>query len=159
VIEKGEIVTVDVCGVVDRYHANLCRAFALGPADPRLVHHIEIGAQSQRVLQRNARIGEDPRTSLALAERHVRDRIPADDIWWIGGYSLGIAVPPSWVGHTYLANDGVEEIVWAEGYVSNYETIIYDRAAGLDASNIDTVLMTHNGLEILSDLPREVIVL
>jgi Xaa-Pro aminopeptidase len=159
VVEKGDVVTIDICGVVDRYHANVCRSFSLGRADSRVVRLVEVGAQGLELLRRDARIGEDPRTALAPAERYIRERVPTGDIWWIGGYSLGIAMPPSWVGHAYLAGDGVEAAVWAEGYVSNFETIIYDGSAGLDASSIDTVLMTRDGLEVLSELPREVMVI
>jgi ectoine hydrolase len=159
VIEKGDVVTVDICGVVDRYHANVCRSFSFGRPAAGLVRRAEVGAQSLQLLRRGARIGAAPRTALAPAERYVRERVPEADIWWIGGYSLGIAMPPSWVGHAYLAGDGVEAVVWDEGYVSNFETIIYDGSAGLDASSIDTVLMTRDGLEVLSELPQEVITL
>ncbi len=68
---------------------------------------------------------------MALAERHARERIAAERIWWIGGYALGLALPPSWVGHAYLANDGPERIALEDGWTSNFETILYDRERGL----------------------------
>ncbi len=87
----------------------------------------------------------------------MRDRVPPEKVWWVGGYSLGLAFPPSWVGHTYLANDGLAEITWEPGYVSNFETVLVDAEAGFEAATIDTLVMTEAGLELLSELPRGLI--
>ena len=75
-------------------------------------------------------------------------------MWWVGGYALGIAMPPNWVGHTYLANDAYEEFTWEPGYVTNYENILFDRDAGFTASYMETLLMTESGIEPLSSRPR-----
>ena len=82
------------------------------------------------------------------------DRVPAEKVWWVGGYSLGIGLPPSWVGHTYLANDGLTKVTWQPGYVSNFETVMVDPEGGFEAGTIDTVVMTEDGLEVLSRHPR-----
>jgi Xaa-Pro aminopeptidase len=156
-LEAGDTVTIDACASVDRYHANLARTFALGAPDPRAQRLLELGAASVDELVRGARIGDGPELALAPAERLIRDAVPAEQIWWIGGYSLGISFPPSWVGHTYLANDGLQKISWQPGYTSNYETIMFDREAGYEAGAIDTVLMTESGLEVLSEIPRTLI--
>jgi len=52
----------------------------------------------------------------------------------VGGYALGIAMPPNWVGHTYLSNDAFETFTWEPGYVTNYENILFDRDGGFLAS-------------------------
>ena len=157
VLERGDTVTIDACASVDRYHVNLCRTYALGAPDPRAARLLEIAAQSIPPMLAAARIGDVPELALAAAERLIRDQVAADQIWWIGGYSLGISFPPSWVGHTYLANDGLQKINWQAGYTSNYETILFDREAGFEAGAIDTLLMTEQGLEVISQLPRTLI--
>ncbi|HWI75337.1 MAG TPA: Xaa-Pro peptidase family protein [Baekduia sp.] len=154
VLEDGDTVCVDSCAVIDRYHANLCRTFAIGTPDPRAQALLEAGAGSIGELQRLARIGDGPEQAAAAAQRWIGERVPPDKVWWIGGYSLGIGLPPSWVGHTYLANDGLRPVILQAGYVSNYEMILFDREAGFEAATIDTVLMTDAGLEVLSALPR-----
>lgn len=154
VLERGDTVAIDCCAVVDRYHANLCRTFALGDPDPGAAATLEATAGSVEEVLRLARLGEGPETAAAAAERWVYDRIPAEKVWWVGGYSLGIAMPPSWVGHTYLANDGLTKVTWQPGYVSNFETVICDSEGGFEACTIDTLLMTEQGLEVLSEHPR-----
>ena len=154
VLEDGDTVAIDCCAVVDRYHANLCRTFAIGAPDPTAAAMIADAAGAVGELQREARLGEGPETAAAAAERWVYDRIAAEKVWWVGGYSLGIGMPPSWVGHTYLANDGLTKVTWQPGYVSNFETVICDSEVGFEACTIDTVLMTEDGLEVLSEHPR-----
>ena len=77
----------------------------------------------------------------------------------MGGYALGIAMPPNWVGHTYLANDAFEQFTWEPGYVTNYENILFDRDAGFTASYMETLLMGPERIEVLSTRPRELTVL
>jgi Xaa-Pro aminopeptidase len=153
-LETGDVVAVDCCAVVDRYHANLGRTFAVGRPNPRAARMLDLAAGSVFELQRAARTGDGPEAAAAAADRYVRQRVPAENVWWVGGYSLGIAFPPSWVGHTYLANDGLEKCRLLPGYVSNYENVFVDREHGFEAGNIDTMVMTERGLEVLSSVPR-----
>jgi Xaa-Pro aminopeptidase len=153
-VQPGDVISVDVCGVVDRYHANLSRTFALGEVSPRARGMLEQAAGSVDELVRAARLGEGPEAAAEAAERYVRDRIPDERIWWVGGYALGLALPPSWVGHTYLANDGPQRCRLEPGYVSNFENVLFDAEEGFAATFIETVVMTEDGLEVLSRLPR-----
>ena len=77
----------------------------------------------------------------------------------MGGYALGIAMAPNWVGHTYLSNDAFEQFTWEPGYVTNYENVLFDRDAGFTASYMETLLMTETGIEALSRRPRTLTVL
>jgi len=157
VLEEGDTVSIDCCAVVDRYHANLCRTFALGEPEPAARELLDAALGSVEALCAEARLGEGPERAAAAAERWVGERVAAEKIWWVGGYSLGIGLPPSWVGHTYLANDGLTKVTWQPGYVSNFETVMVDRESGCEAASIDTLLMTADGLEVLSQLPRGLI--
>lgn len=103
--------------------------------------------------------GDPLNVAQKAAEEYVFSRYPRDRVWWVGGYALGIALPPSWVGHTYLSGDAFEDFTWEPGYVTNYENIVFDRDAGYTASYMETLVMTERGVEVLSRLPRTLTVL
>ncbi|HEX7941395.1 MAG TPA: Xaa-Pro peptidase family protein [Gemmatimonadaceae bacterium] len=157
-LERGDIVSVDASAVVDRYHVNLSRVFSIGADNAAAAEMMDAAAQSLRVLCDTARLGKDPAPAMDAAEAALRARVPAENIWWTGGYAVGISFPPSWVGHAYLANDGPTRIRLDEGYTSNFESILSDRANECEAAAIDTVMMTADGLVSLSGLPRELVV-
>ncbi|MDO8189139.1 M24 family metallopeptidase [Conexibacter sp. JD483] len=153
-LSEPDVVCVDACAVVDRYHVNLSRTFAVGTPSALAAELLDHAAGALPALCRSARAGEGPEGAMALAEAHVRERIAAERIWWVGGYALGLALPPSWVGHAYLANDGPERIALQDGWTSNFETILYDRDEGFEVAAIDTVVMDGGTLAPLSAIPR-----
>lgn len=156
-IERGEVVSVDASAVVDRYHVNLSRAFCVGGWNQVADDYLRAGEECLAHFCGNARAGESPREPMAAAERLLRERVPAENIWWVGGYGFGISFPPSWVGHTYLADDGPRPTPLGNGYVSNFETIVFDRAEGFEAAAIDTILVDGGGVAPLSRIPRRLI--
>jgi Xaa-Pro aminopeptidase len=156
-LERGDVMYVDACGVYKRYHVDVCRTFAIGMDNAVSRGILEYTRDSVGELQRAARVGEPLDVALGAAESYVRRRYGDDQIWWIGGYALGIGLPPNWVGHTYLSNDAFEPFTWEPGYVTNYENILYDRDAQVTASYMETFLMTEAGPEVLSRIPRDLI--
>ena len=116
--------------------------------DPRLD-----GAERRRRPRRGA-AGDPLDVAIRAAEEHVHARYAPEQVWWIGGYALGVALPPNWVGHTYLNNAAFEQFTWEPGYVTNYENILFDREQGFTASYMETLLMTETGIEVLSEVPR-----
>ena len=154
-IEIGDTVYLDACGVYKRYHVDLCRTVAVGTDHPGARAILEQTAGSVVEVQKAVRPGDPLDVAQRAAEDHVFARIPREQVWWVGGYALGLALPPDWVGHTYLSNDAYERFTWEPGYVTNYENICFDRDGGFTASYMETLLMTETGIEILSQVPRE----
>lgn len=153
-VEAGDVMYVDTCGVYDRYHADLCRTFAIGGDNAAARSILEVTAESVEEVRRAVRPGDPLDVAQRVAEDYVFARFPRERVWWVGGYALGIAVPPDWVGHTYLSNDAYERFTWEPGYVTNYENILFDPDEGITASYMETLLMTEDGIEILSRVPR-----
>jgi len=158
-VEAGDVMYVDACGVYNRYHADLCRTYAIGRDSPRAREILDHTARSVEMVVEQVRPGDPLDAAQQIAERHVFDRFSPDEVWWVGGYALGIAFPPSWVGHTYLSNDAYESFTWEPGYLTNYENIVFDRELGLTASYMESLLMTDAGIEVLSQLPRALTVI
>jgi Xaa-Pro aminopeptidase len=158
-VAVGDVMYVDACGVCNRYHADVCRTFAVGRDHPAARAILDVTAGSVEEVRRTVRPGDPLDVAQRVAEDYVYSRFPRDQVWWVGGYALGIAMPPNWVGHTYLANDAFEQFTWEPGYVTNYENVLFDRDAGFTASYMETLLMTDGGIEVLSKRPRTLTVL
>ncbi len=158
-VEVGDVMYVDACGVIDRYHADVCRTFSIGRDNPRAREILDYTAQSVEQVVAGVRPGDPLEVAQEIAERHVFSRFSRDEVWWVGGYALGIAFPPSWVGHTYLSNDAYERFTWEPGYLTNYENIVFDRERQLTASYMESLLMTESGIEVLSKVPRTLTVI
>ncbi len=158
-VEPGDVMYVDACGVVNRYHVDLCRTFAVGRDHPEARAILEQTAGSVAAVVDAVKPGDPLDAAQRAAEEYVFARFPKERVWWVGGYALGIAMPPNWVGHTYLANDAFEPFTWEPGYVTNYENILFDRDGGYTASYMETLLMGPERIEALSQHPRELTVL
>jgi Xaa-Pro aminopeptidase len=158
-VEVGDVMYVDCCGVVNRYHVDVCRTFAIGRDHPEARAILEQTAGSVDEVIAAVRPGDPLEVAQRVAEEYVFSRFPREQVWWVGGYALGIAMPPNWVGHTYIANDAFEQFTWEPGYTTNYENILFDRDAGYTASYMETLLMGPERIEVLSKLPRTLTVL
>jgi Xaa-Pro aminopeptidase len=158
-VEVGDVMYVDVCGVVNRYHVDVCRTFAMGRDHPEARAILDQTAHSVDQVIAAVRPGDPLDVAQRVAEEYVFSRFPREQVWWVGGYALGIAMPPNWVGHTYLSNDAFEQFTWEPGYTTNYENIVFDRDAGYTASYMETLLMGPERIEVLSKVPRTLTVL
>jgi Xaa-Pro aminopeptidase len=158
-VAAGDVMYVDCCGVYNRYHVDVCRTFAIGRDHPEARAVLDVTAGSVEAVQAAVRPGDPLDVAQRVAEEYVFSRFPRERVWWVGGYALGIAMPPNWVGHTYLANDAFERFTWEPGYLTNYENILFDRDAGYTASYMETLLMGPERIEVLSKLPRTLTVI
>lgn len=145
-VEHGDIMYVDACGVVDRYHVDLCRTFSIGVDHPEARAVLDYTSGSVDAVSAAVGRGDPLDVAQRAAEGHVFARYGRDRVWWVGGYALGIALPPNWVGHTYLSNDAFESLTWEPGYVTNYENIVFDREAAYTASYMETLMMGDDGV-------------
>ncbi len=158
-IRQGELVTVDFCASYLRYHVDIARTFSLGEPDPRWVDMMEKASKCvERVLEA-VKIGDPTQVAQDVADKYIDSVGLRKYVWFIGGYDLGIAIPPDWVGHTWLNQRvGFENATFDPGYVTNFENqfdvVDEDWPGGRGVCHIETFLMTKSGLEVLSKLPR-----
>lgn len=133
VIEAGEQVNIDVSGVYERYHANAARAFYLGepPADVLDYHRKSAGVFE--VIDGLLRPGL-PVADLVREARRYYDEVGIwSDAAWVGGYELGLAFPPDWVGnYVYEMSDTETDRVFEAGTTVNFESQFFaPRLAGI----------------------------
>lgn len=159
IIEPGDIVNIDVCGVYRRYHSDVCRSISIGEPDAAVSTYIGHIMGALSVASRLIRPGLLVTDFLEEMKRYYTDCGLIENQWWIGGYELGIAFPPDWVGAYYFD-------VWKDvggdrfdpGFVSNFEANFYlPKDAGLSCM-IDTMIFEEQGAEFVHDIPCELFV-
>jgi Xaa-Pro aminopeptidase len=153
-IVPGELVLVDVCGVYNRYHANLARTFSMGEPAAEVARFVEVQTGVYPFVADLIRPGLPVRELLA----RVRGYYQEHGIWehrsWVGGYELGIAFPPDWVGPFYY-DSGVDpgEAAFEPGMVVNHESLFFaPRHAGVSFF-IDTLMFRQSDAAILGRFP------
>lgn len=159
-VMPGDIVNVDLCGVFHRYHANMARCFSIGEPHPEVLDHIRKTTDAVAVVADALRPGLPVRDLLARVESYYRDVGLLGDEWWIGGYELGIAFPPDWVGD-FVYEYGVDpgDAVFEPGDVVNYEANFYlPQNAGL-AMSINTIIFEDDHAGFLQETPSAPIVI
>jgi Xaa-Pro dipeptidase len=160
-IARGEIVVIDVCGVYNRYHANIARTFSMGPADPEVAKVVELSAGGFDRISEIIHPGM-PVDDFNRQMKAYYDGVGLDDgcKWWVGGYDLGIAFPPDWVGsfvYDPSFDSGGRRFV--PGTVVNFESNFYlPKNSGCSAI-INTLVFSENKAEVVSGIPNELIVI
>jgi Xaa-Pro aminopeptidase len=161
-MRKGELVLVDCSGVFKRYHANMARTFSLGePAGDVLdVARRAVGSMDvlRGLLRPNLPVAELNETLL----RYYKDQGLWQDRGWIGGYEMGIAFPPDWVGNfvfDFLSPINADR-VFEPGTAVNYENQFFmPRHEGMYFM-IETLVFEENGARMLAErVPYELTVI
>jgi Xaa-Pro dipeptidase len=161
-VETGDLVFIDFCGCYDRYHVNLNRTFSLGQPDPRWVQLMDESAGCIDAIVAEISVGDPLSKADEIGNAYIDAAGLRKYVWWVGGYSLGIAQPPDWCGRHWLKP--LEEAAardFEAGVVVNFENqfdVWEDWPGGSGAAYVDSLLMTDEGLEVLSTLPRNLVV-
>ena len=141
VIKAGEQVNVDVSGVFNRYHGNAGRAFHVGEPSKHVMEYHRLSAGVFDV------IAGILRPNLPVAELVATTRAYFDEvgIWsnagWVGGYELGLAFPPDWVGnYVYEMTDTETERIFEPGTVVNFESQCFSPCMSGITYYIDTLM-------------------
>ena len=126
-MQAGELVLVDVAGVHKRYHVNAARAFFLGEPSP------EVRECASRAAGMMDRVRECVRPNLPVRElnevtrRYYEETGLWDSRGWVGGYEMGIAFSPDWVGNFVydpLAEKNADR-AFEPGTAVNYEVQVF----------------------------------
>jgi Xaa-Pro aminopeptidase len=161
-VQQGDLVFIDFCASLHRYHVNLNRTFSVGEPDPRWVDLMTTSAGCIDAVIREVKPGEPWSKAAAVGERYMDEHDLRKYLWWVGGYAQGIALPPDWCGAYWVAPHGdIPDRPVVPGMFFNYENqfdVWEDWPGGSGAAYIETFLMTDDGLEVMSKLPRTITV-
>jgi Xaa-Pro aminopeptidase len=161
-LKAGDVVHIDFCASLHRYHVNLSRSFAVGPADPRWHDLMDKAAGCIDAVLEAVTPGDSMSRVQEVADAYTDSQGLRPYVWLIGGYTLGIAMPPDWVGrHRPKPREDVPVPDLQPGIVFNYENqfdVFEGWPGGTGAAYIETFLVTEDGLELLSKLPRNLVV-
>ena len=159
----GDLVWINHCGSYHRYHADLGRLFSLGEPSRNWRWLMDKTCGSVDHVISKVRPGDSTGVAQKAMDEYMDSMGLRPYVAYVSGYNMGIAIPPDWVGHTFIDPDtGFETASYDPGMVTNYEnlfTVLDDDPGwkgGTGGGFIETVLMTEDGLEVLSGLGRDV---
>jgi Xaa-Pro aminopeptidase len=159
-IMPGELFVLDVCGVYNRYHANVSRTLSMGQPSTAVAKQIELSAKSIEVLKSTIR----PYLPVAELNAVMKDYYVKagiwEDRWWVGGYEFGIAFAPDWVGSfVYDPDFDPGDRIFQPGEVVNFESMFYlPENAGVSWL-INTIMYTETDARLLSEITSDLIVI
>jgi Xaa-Pro aminopeptidase len=153
-IQAGENVVVDICGVSRCYHVNLARSFSMGEPHPAVAAQIEkssgLFAGLPQVLKPGMRVAQ----LIEYARGYYEDQGLWEDRGWVGGYELGIALPPDWDGpFTYDAEIDPGDTTLDPGMVINLESDVYLPEGAGASLVINTMEFADESVTFLSQFP------
>ena len=141
-------IIIALAGVYNRYHAVQGRTFCFGEPSKEMLDNdrnsMKILNKAQDILKPNMLVKD----FYHQMKQFFVDEGMWGDQYWIGGYEIGIAFPPDWVGEfTYdLFADEDEKLRFEPGMAIDFET-------GFGA--IETIIVTDKKVEMLGKAPRE----
>ena len=158
-IMPGDIVNVDICGCYHRYHTNYARTFSVGEPHPDVADRMAIAADGFDVIAAHLEPGVRIDDVTGAVKRHFIEAGIWEERWWVGGYEMGIAFAPDWVG-PFVYDPDIEagERCFDPGTVVNIECDFFlPHMAGLSLI-IDTMVFDDTSAELVHSVPPELIV-
>jgi Xaa-Pro dipeptidase len=158
-LRAGDLVNIDMCGVFNRYHSNLARTISLGQPDAADATMMAKIPSLYRAVAAELKPGTSFRRIVELNEEVARELGIWDDRWWVGGYDLGIAFPPDWVGGSYFSSgEDPGEQVLEPGMVMNHEFNFYLPDGSGIRELIQTLIVTDDDVHFPHSIPVELLV-
>ena len=158
-IVPGDIVNVDLCGCYQRYHTNYARTFSVGEPLQEVAERMESAAGAFEVLKGVIQPGIRVDEMTAAMKDYLIEAGIWEDRWWVGGYEMGIAFAPDWVGpFVYDPDVKAGELRFESGTVVNIECDFFlPKMAGLSLI-IDTLIFDDDGASLAHSVPQSLLV-
>ena len=123
-LQQGDLVWINHCGSYHRYHADLGRLFSLGEPSRNWRWLMDKTCGSVDHVISKVRPGDPTGVAQKAMDEYVDSMGLRPYVAYVSGYNMGIAIPPDWVGHTFIDPDtGFETASYDPGMVTNYENL------------------------------------
>lgn len=160
-MQRGELVLVDLSGVFKRYHINFARTFSIGEPSAEVRDMTDRAARSMDLIRSILR----PNLPVREFNSTVLDYFRREGLWerrgWIGGYEMGAAFPPDWVGNFIF--DPLTEVnaerIFEPGTAVNYENQFFMPEHKGQYFTIESFLFEQDAAHMLSDQPFDLMVI
>lgn len=154
-IGPGEIVNVDICGCCQRYHTNYARTFSVGEPSASVARQMEISAGAFDRLTEIIRPDVPVNELTKAMKTYYQEAGVWDERWWVGGYDMGLAFAPDWVGpYVYDPEMDAGDDRFEPGMVVNFESDLFlPGRAGLSLI-IDTMAFYPDRAQLLHAVPQ-----
>jgi Xaa-Pro dipeptidase len=155
-LQAGDVVNMEMTGVHQRYAAPLYRTAVVGPPSDVVRRVCDAVIECVNVVLETAAPGEPAGD---VARRATEKLDPIRDIVYCTGqvsYGVGLTLSPNWVEHSFRIIEGNQQPL-VPGMTFHAPTAV--RLPGKFAVSFsETWVMGDKGPEILTDMPRELII-
>jgi Xaa-Pro aminopeptidase len=159
-IQKGELVNIDICGVYNRYHSDIARSLSIGKPNPDVAKIVELSAKAFELISKLIRPNLPVAEFNQKMKAYYEEAGILQDKWWVGGYELGIAFPPDWVGEfVYDMDIDAGDQLFVPGTVVNYESNFYLPHKAGTSYQINTLIFTEEQARIPGEIPNDLTVI
>lgn len=152
-VPVDEPISLELAGAHRRYHALLARTAVVGRPPAQLEHLAAVTIEAFDVALETVRPGVSA-SDVATAFIRVIESAGYSKASRLG-YSIGVGYPPDWGERTVSLRSG-DETVLAENMTFHLLAGMWITGSGFEVS--ESIRVTSDGIELLTDVPRELIV-
>ena len=156
-LRQGDFGNIEFGATFNRYTATIGRQFCMGQPSARMVEVYDVVRQASDACLANVRAGVPAFVPHEAAKRVIADAGLNHGRVHLSGYGLAPGSPPSWAEPLYLF--GGSSTVLQAGMVITIEPPVFLGEERLGARLIDNVMVTATGYELLTQFPRDLIVM
>lgn len=151
---KKEMVSIELSGCINRYHAPLARTFFLGSPPQEYLDTANVVLEGLYEMLNTIKAGVTcgevaNKWSKAIAGSGIQKDSRV-------GYPVGIGYPPDWGEQTASFRTG-ETTLLKENMTFHVLPALFEKDSGFVVS--ETIRVTKNGCELLADLPNSLVVI
>jgi len=160
-MKHGELVLVDLAGVFKRYHINIARTFSIGEQPVEVRDLTTQAARSMELIRGILRPGLPVSEFNAAVLEYFRGAQLWERRGWVGGYEMGIAFPPDWVGNFVFdpASEPDTTRTFEPFTAVNYENQFFMPDHRGQYFTIESFLFEEDKASMVSDQPFDVMVI